>query len=88
MSTLGKGGNGVHITDCFIWSEIYYLDSPTDYREYLPQPHVRLSAALDDELVTLDSTTTMTYRHFLWPMAFLVLIVTMACLLWYVLSNL
>ena len=31
------GGEGVHIGDCYVWAEIYYLDSPTDYREYLPQ---------------------------------------------------
>ena len=30
-------GEGVHIGDCYVWAEIYYLDSPTDYREYLPQ---------------------------------------------------
>jgi len=30
------GGYSVHVSDCYIWSEIYYLDSPTDYREYLP----------------------------------------------------
>jgi len=26
------------ICDWQIWSEIQYLDSPTDYREYLPDP--------------------------------------------------
>ena len=30
------GGNSVHVRDCRIWAEINYLDSPTDYREYLP----------------------------------------------------
>ena len=29
------GGYSVHVGDCYIWSEIYYLDSPTDYRECL-----------------------------------------------------
>ena len=40
MSTPDKklGGYSVHVGDCYIWSEIYYLDSPTDYRECLP-PH-------------------------------------------------
>jgi len=28
----------MHVGDCYVWSEIYYLDSPTDYRECLP-PH-------------------------------------------------
>src|SRR3981081_3380125 len=31
------GGEGVHIGDCYVWAEIYYLNSTTDYREYLPQ---------------------------------------------------
>jgi hypothetical protein len=31
------GGEGIHIRDCYVWAEIYYLDSPSDYREYLPQ---------------------------------------------------
>jgi hypothetical protein len=35
------GGEGVHIGDCYVWAEIYYLDSPTDYREYLPQNHAQ-----------------------------------------------
>jgi hypothetical protein len=40
MSTPDKklGGYSVHVGDCYIWSAIYYLDSPTDYRECLP-PH-------------------------------------------------
>jgi hypothetical protein len=29
------GGNQFHVGDCRIWVEIYYLDSPTSYREYL-----------------------------------------------------
>jgi hypothetical protein len=36
------GGTSFRVGDCFIWAEIQYLDSPTDYREYLwnsnPQP--------------------------------------------------
>jgi hypothetical protein len=31
------GGESVHISDCYVWAEIYYLNSTTDYREYLPQ---------------------------------------------------
>lgn len=30
------GGDPVHVSDCYIWAAIHYLDSPTDYREYLP----------------------------------------------------
>lgn len=31
------GGEAFHVRDCYVWAEISYLDSPTDYREYLPQ---------------------------------------------------
>ena len=30
------GGQSIHIGDCQVWAAIYYLDSPTDYREFLP----------------------------------------------------
>ena len=30
------GGTGFHVSDCRIWAEINYLDSATDYREWLP----------------------------------------------------
>jgi len=46
-------GAGIHVPDCYIWAEIHYLDSPTDYREYLQEtgrPELR-----DDDLVMLDS---------------------------------
>jgi hypothetical protein len=47
------GGEPVHIRDCYVWAEIYYLDSKTDYREYLPEPPHSLP---DSELVMLDSS--------------------------------
>ena len=37
------GGEATHIGDCQVWVEIYYLDSQTDYREYLPQKRVSRS---------------------------------------------
>ena len=44
------GGKAAHVGDCFVWAEIYYLDSPTDYREYLPNYH----PPVDSQLVMLD----------------------------------
>src|ERR1700704_6242446 len=29
------GGGNVHISDCYVWAEIYYLNSTSDYREYI-----------------------------------------------------
>jgi hypothetical protein len=49
------GGEGVHISDCHVWAEIYYLDSPTDYREYLPQNCVR-PRTVPGNLVMLESS--------------------------------
>jgi hypothetical protein len=48
------GGTAAHVGDCLVWAEIYYLDSPTDYREYLPNHH-RQPVRIDSQLVMLDS---------------------------------
>ena len=31
------GGEGIHVRDSYVWMEIFYLDSLSDYREHLPQ---------------------------------------------------
>lgn len=63
MSNVKKDTNGksFHVGDCYVWSTIYYLDSPTDYRECLPEHGVRRSV-IGDDLVMLDSQ-----RNFPWP---------------------
>jgi hypothetical protein len=51
------GGKSVHIGDCYVWAEIYYLDSPTNYRDYLPQDRVpRPHTVPLDDLVMLESS--------------------------------
>ena len=47
------GGEGIRVRDCYVWTEIYYLDSPSDYREYLP--HDRHWSPDDHRLEILDS---------------------------------
>ena len=48
------GGNGSHVGDCYVWAEINYLDSATDYREFLlcnapsPMPPIGELVMLDD----------------------------------------
>lgn len=32
---IAVGGQAFRVGDCRVWAEIYYLDSPTDYREYI-----------------------------------------------------
>jgi hypothetical protein len=56
MSDLVNGefvsGTCFHVKDCYVWAEIYYLDSPTDYRECLPKQR----AGSVGELIMLDSS--------------------------------
>jgi hypothetical protein len=47
------GGEGIHVRDCYVWAEISYLDSPSDFREYLLQD--RHWKPNDDRLLMLDS---------------------------------
>lgn len=48
------GGQAVHIGDCQIWAGIFYLDSSTDYREYLPQKRNARSMNYGEDLIMLD----------------------------------
>ena len=50
------GGEAVHIRDCYVWAEIYYLDSPTNYCECLPQNPVAPRTIPESDLVMLDSS--------------------------------
>lgn len=68
MSDLVNGefvsGTCFHVKDCYVWAEIYYLDSPTDYREYLPK---RRAGPSFGELIMLDSSAGVlkhVKRHF------------------------
>jgi hypothetical protein len=47
------GGTEVRVGDCQIWAAIHYLDSHTNYREFLPCD-ARRAAPPDDSLVMLD----------------------------------
>jgi hypothetical protein len=51
------GGESVRVGDCWVWAEIKYLDSPTDYREFLPQSAVRWRHTSGDDLVMLDPSS-------------------------------
>jgi hypothetical protein len=52
------GGEPIHIRDCYVWAEIYYLDSATDYREYLPQSPVNPGTVPIGDLTMLDSSSS------------------------------
>ncbi len=54
------GGTSVHVGDCQVWAGILYLDSDTDYREYLPNNPRRWSR--EDELAMLDEEAVLGWR--------------------------
>jgi len=54
------GGEAVHVGDCFIWAQIHYLDSPTDYREYIVSVAPPWGAG--DDFVTLDDSEGLPWR--------------------------
>lgn len=47
-------GECFHVGDSYVWSEIRYLDSATDYRDFLPQRPIQ-PTVINSELVMLDS---------------------------------
>jgi len=47
--------NAVRVQDCRVWAEIHYLDSPTDYHEYLPQSSIPSSPPECAALTMLDN---------------------------------
>ena len=52
------GGEPIPVRDCYVWAEIHYLDSATDYREFLPEQPVAPSIASRHEIVMLDSSSS------------------------------
>jgi hypothetical protein len=57
------GGQSFHIGDCFIWAEINYLDSPSDYREYLQPNPERVDICLKSPLLMLSESIPRKSQH-------------------------
>ena len=53
------GGDSFHVRDCYVWAEIFYLDSATDYREYLPHTPLARPRLIGDELTMLSEESPM-----------------------------
>jgi len=51
-----------HVRDCQLWAEIDYLDSSTDYREYLPGQETSSDTSDHGELVMLESQNSSPRR--------------------------
>ncbi len=68
-------GRDFRVRDCYVWAEIHYLDSTTDYREYLPRPVVSARTSTRSEFAILDS-----WKHSSRRRTFLVVGVLVVCL--------
>ena len=51
-----RANTSFSVSDCYIWAEIHYLDSATDYRECLPDASLKRAPQVGDDLVMLDSS--------------------------------
>jgi hypothetical protein len=60
-------GEYFHVRDCYVWAEICYLDSPTDYREYLPLNR-GTSPAIKGVSVMLDGSRPSASRVTFYPL--------------------
>jgi hypothetical protein len=74
-------GRDFRVRDCYVWAEIHYLDSPTDYREYLARPVVRAHARTRSEFAILDSWKHSSRRRTFLVVGVLVLCLVAFCLL-------
>jgi len=81
-------GREFRVRDCYVWSEIHYLDSTTDYCEYLPVSVVGARKIATADLVMLDdarhSSSNRTFRG----LGVLVIFLVACWILWYGLPNL
>lgn len=81
--------NSLHVQDCLVWAAIHYLDSPTDYREHLPQSRPQRCTKRDDfEMLDTSRRFSLAYldRLPLLAVAF-VLILISACLVYVILDG-
>jgi len=79
------GGNPMRVADCYIWSEIYYLDSPTDYRECIPTHRIRPCNVPRSGFSILEPSENNPSHFFLTILVFLVSCLIIGALLWHML---
>ena len=78
------GGERIHVRDCYVWTEIYYLDSRSDYREYLPQDRHRRIDGHGLEMLDTPRQSLRTTRDLSVSLAvFFLFAGLIACLLFY-----
>lgn len=79
------GGTSFRVGDCYIWAEIQYLDSPTDYREYLQNSNPQRNNCPNHGLVMLDDLApswTVVVRRVAKALAVCLVPLTIALVVW------
>jgi hypothetical protein len=81
-------GGSPNVRDCQLWAEIDYLDSPTDYREYLPGQSASPDMPGRSDLMMLDTqhygsikTTTRSSLVALGIITMLIIVLICGCFL-------
>lgn len=71
-----------NLSDCYVWVEILYLDSPTNYRECLPGRGSN-GTSLADALRLLDDDNSHPAKKgaYLWPLAAAVILLILLLVL-------
>jgi hypothetical protein len=83
MPNTGHLGREFRVSDCYVWSEIYYLDSTTDYREYLPGPVVGARKITPNDLVMLDNVRRWSSNRTFWSLGVFAIFLIVFWILWY-----
>ena len=60
-----REGEEFHVADAYIWAQIYYLDSPTDYREQLPDNDKPQGIFPLEPMVLLDCSIWSCFARFI-----------------------
>jgi hypothetical protein len=81
------GGESIHVRDCYVWAEIYYLDSATNYRECLAEYSARPPQLAQADFVLTDNSGNWPDRSIFsvstTPTAFVLISFALLCLLIY-----
>jgi hypothetical protein len=73
------------VSDCYVWAQINYLDSATDYREHIPQHPIQVPHAptLPGDLILLDPSVQVSCSQFYLWVAGLMVFLIICCFLLY-----
>lgn len=75
-------GREFPVSDCYVWSEIHYLDSTTDYCEYLPGPVIGARKIATDEFFMLDNARRSSSNRTFWGLGVLAIFMVACWILW------